>query len=255
MQRLVRRARAQVIEDGAAPDEAAAGTPEETATAELFARFESLGATSAGCEFGLVQRRFGTEPLGLLRWARIDLEGLIEALNTRFEGMGLEENTQLVVQRASANHSEYFIQDKRSGYWTHTFVKVEDVPYDRMLKQSLRRVQFLRSKLLEELEASDKIFVFKATRRLDPHDLERLFAALRQYGDYPLLCVTLADDKTKVGTLEMVRPGLFVGCAAMFMDAGISRERGVDAERWHFFCERVAAWRDGQVDVSAGAAA
>jgi tetratricopeptide (TPR) repeat protein len=247
VERMVRRAKTQVVGDpegGSEPTPEAADDTPKPASAALLSRYESLGATTGGCEFGLVQRRFGTEPLGLLRWARIDLEGVITNLLNQFDGMGLPENTQLVVQRASASHQEYFIADSRSGYWTHTFVHVEHAEFDRMYKQSVRRVAFLRSKLLEELQFGNKIYAFKATHRPAEADLFRLHDALCTYGNYRLLIVTLAGSKADIGKLTMIRPGLFVGESGMFMDAGVGRERAIDTELWHYFCDQVAQWCD-----------
>jgi tetratricopeptide (TPR) repeat protein len=253
--KILNRARNQVLEDPRAPadrapaaadddgHDAAPARAADPGLAAFFAGFESLGATGAGCEFGIVQRRFGAEPFGLMRWAKITIPGLIQALQTRFEGMGLEENTQLVVQGTSADHEEYFIQDSRFGYWTHTFVKVEDAPFERMYKQSVRRVRFLREKLLEDLQAGNKIYVFKVSQRVRPKHLHRLFAALRTYGDCVLLCNTLADAEHPKGSLEMLEEGLFLGRSDSFMDTGIGGRTGVDADQWRAFCEQVAAWR------------
>src|SRR5260221_3025006 len=52
---------------------------------QLMMQFESLGEN---CEFGLVQRRCGAEPLGLLRFASAPLPVLLAGLRARFEGLG-----------------------------------------------------------------------------------------------------------------------------------------------------------------------
>ena len=52
--------------------------------AALVNHFESLGR---GCEFGFLQRRAGAEPMGLLRFASMPLEGLIRGLQTQFAGI------------------------------------------------------------------------------------------------------------------------------------------------------------------------
>ena len=239
--RLSRRLNA--LRDGA-DSPAAEPAPADAGPAAFFARFESLGATTAGCEFGLVQRRFGAEPLGLLRWGNMPVEGLTRALQQRFEGFGQAENTRIVVQRASANHKEYFLYDDSYSYWGHTFIKADDAPADVVLKQSLRRLTFLRGKLLEDMDQGDKVFVFKMTKDAGEEALLALYAALSAYGTCTLLCVTLEDAAHKRGTLEMVRPGLFLGRAAMFMDAGSGEERGIDTDLWRSFCEDVMAWHD-----------
>ncbi len=52
--------------------------------AELLCHFESLGRN---CEFGFVQRLSGAEPMGLLRFAGMSFDALVQALNTRFAGI------------------------------------------------------------------------------------------------------------------------------------------------------------------------
>jgi tetratricopeptide (TPR) repeat protein len=264
LHRILQRARIQVVpadealpgEDNAAPEAAAipapGAAPAEPGLAEFFARFESLGATMAGCEFGIVQRRFGCEPLGLLRWARIDLEGLITSLDNGFEGMGEPENTQLLIREEGIDHQEYYVEDSRIGYSTHTFVTVQDTSFDRMLKQSLRRLVFLRSKLLEDLRAGEKIFVFKLARSLaTPEALTRLHDAILRYSNSTLLCVTLADEEHPKGTLEMLRPGLFLGRAGTFMGLGRAGAAGIETQQWRLFCEQVAQWHDQAAPVPA----
>ncbi len=257
---LVRRAQAHTVGLEGAEEDAAAQEPVRTdeagaAAAEFFTRFESLGATAGGCEFGIVQRHFGAEPLGLLRWASIRPDGLVELLDNRFEGFGSEEHTALNVQRVSAQHQEYFIQDKSCGFWSHTFVKVEDTPYERMLKLSLRRMMFLRSKLLEDLQAAEKIFVYKFSVRPEDELLDRLFASLQTYAACTLLCVTRADSDHPAGTIETIRPGLLLGHATMFMESATGGETGIDTNQWRLFCEAAAAWHDKRVVATAPAAA
>jgi len=57
----------------------------EDAQRHLLMRFEALGEN---CELGFVQRHFGAEPLGLLRWAGISNASLVTALDTAFAGVG-----------------------------------------------------------------------------------------------------------------------------------------------------------------------
>jgi predicted Zn-dependent protease len=226
--------------------------PEETA---VLLSCESLGATSAGCEFGLVQRRFGAEPFGMFRWALIGIDKLTKALLNQFEDVGSEATTELAIRRESATHQEYYVVDKKVGYLTHTFVKAEDSPEDRMLKQSVRRMRFLRGKLIEDLHAAEKVFIYKFAMKFDEDALRRMFAAVRTYGPCTLLCVTFADQNHPNGELQMLEPGLFVGRTGMFMDAVVPDEQGVDTQTWFAHCRDVVAWHKAQREASVAAAA
>ncbi len=250
MRRLAARTRSLAGEaetsraEEAAPEAAGSGT----SLASFFERFESLGATRNGCEFGLVQRAFGAGPLGLMRWAAIPADRLIAGLQTGFEGIAAPEHLKVDTRRASADHEEYALRSELYGYWTHTFVKVEDLPHDRMLQQSLRRMRFLQAKLVEDLQAGEKMFVFKFSPRPDAATVLHLFEALCTYGQRTLLCATLADADHPAGTLEMLRPGLFLGRFSKFTEEAMAGEAGIDTEQWRLFCERVAAWHDARPD-------
>jgi tetratricopeptide (TPR) repeat protein len=256
MMKLVQSIRAQVVDDdgllASIMDETtptagslagADATPEETA---VLLGCESLGATSAGCEFGLVQRRFGAEPFGMFRWALIAIDRLTYALRNQFAEVGSDETTELAIRRESASHQEYYVVDKKVGYLTHTFVKVEDSPEDRMLKQSIRRVRFLKAKLIEDLHAAEKIFIYKYALKFDLSLLREMFAAVRSYGNGTVLCMTLADAAHPKGTIEMIEPGLFVGRTGFFMDAVVPDEQGVDTEIWFAMCKHVVDWHAAQ---------
>lgn len=82
--------------------------------AQLVLRFEGLGDN---CEFGLVQRHFGAEPLGLLRWTGITPAHLANALESGFAGVGTEDQTGLDLAG-----NEYVTEDRRFGMRMHTFI-------------------------------------------------------------------------------------------------------------------------------------
>ena len=48
-----------------------------TDLARFFGKFSSLGGTMGGCEFGMVQRRYGSKALGLFRWSNIQVDDLV----------------------------------------------------------------------------------------------------------------------------------------------------------------------------------
>jgi tetratricopeptide (TPR) repeat protein len=240
------RARTQVV------DEADIEETPSTDEGSFIAGFESLGATQGGCEFGLVQRRLGAEPISLLRFAVINYEGLMVALLTDFDGVGSDESTELAVHGNSPEKQEYYVLDRRIGYRMHTFVKVKDAAQDRMLTQARRRMRFLRNKLIEDLRAGTKIFVYKFTGPLREIQAQALHAALSRYGDCTLLCVALANAGHPPGQLQMPRPGLFIGRVSSFMDAATGGGASIDMRQWLVFCRKVAAWHAQRQSGPAG---
>lgn len=183
---------------------------EDEAIRALLLGFENIGDN---CEFGLVQRRYGAEPLGLLRWNSVSPAALTAALAGRFEGMGESDNTELKLSVSG----EYHLQDRRWGMWMHTFIFESQVDKEALLSKMCKRVTYLKGKFLADLEAAEKIFVFKSAKiRLD--ELRALHAEMRLYGPTSLMCVRpehsvplAASLSGKAGDLLAVDDGLYVG--------------------------------------------
>jgi tetratricopeptide (TPR) repeat protein len=190
----------------------------------MFAQFESLGGLGQGCEFGLVQRLAGIEPLGLLRWARMRPENLTAALEARFEGVGTPEQTELsFYEEVTPDDPEYTVRDKRFGMDMHTFTKRSDIPFDKMYKSTCRRLAFLKTKLLDDLAVAEKIFVYKIFRRnLGRGEVEAIHALLLRYGPVTLLYVRSSDAEHPGGSVEWWGDRLLVGYIQRFSmtDAG-----------------------------------
>jgi tetratricopeptide (TPR) repeat protein len=247
-----------VLEPPAAPREPAATAASESqdpraAMREIVMQFESLGGTSLGCEFGMFQREFGAEPLGLLRWADMPYDGLILALENRFEGVGSPENTELFVNRENAR-PEYCTRDLRGFMFMRAFIYEDEMPFERMWKQALRRLGFLRDKLIGDLESGSKIFTYRLTKRnLDPAELARLHAAVRSYGDNMLFYVRYEDAEHPNGTVELAAPGLMIGYIDRFKitpDGQLSANP--PSASWMALCTRAQAlWRDRSAAAAA----
>ena len=140
----------------------------------IMGRFESLGEN---CEFGLVQRYHGLEPLGLLRFSSVHQTSLLDLLKTRFEGVGDPENTRLDIKG-----SEYLTSDRRYGMVGHTYVAPHSVDQKVFFKEQCKRIAFLRRKLLSDLEKSEKIFVVTAHESASDAAAVALYTALQEYG-------------------------------------------------------------------------
>jgi hypothetical protein len=215
-----------------APSADAAAAPATLPDDELMLRFESLGEN---CEFGLVQRACGVEPLGLLRFASAPLPRLLAALRARFAGMGAADNIAVEI---SANGREYMIRDAAFGFLYHAWVKLGEHRPAEIAFRETRRVPFLARKLIEDLSAGEKIFVYHGMEKLDVFQARALSRALRVYGPCTLLWVEAADADHKAGFLEWVEDGLMRGFVERF--APTEDAHDVALESWVELCRGAA---------------
>lgn len=177
------------------------------ALSQLAMRFESLGEN---CEFGLVQRRCDSEPLGLLRFSSTFLRNLIRGLDSGFDGLGETEEIEPRLE-GSGPLKEYMIHEKRFGLVYHTFVYEGQRSVWLMREQEAARLKFLRRKFLEDLEGSEKIFVYKRNSSVSEEEILPLFLALNRHGSNRLLWVVQADETHPPGTVEVAMHGLLKG--------------------------------------------
>ncbi len=213
---------------------------------KILMAFESLGGAGHGCEFGLLQRHLGAEPLGLLRWADLGFDLLTAALELDFAGVGEPEHTIVFMPEHSSSH--YWSRDAR--YW---MAQGFHVPASRISladakRQICRRQCFLRRKLLEDLRNGEKIFVFKnLARPLAEDELARLHAAMRRYGDNMLFYVRIEDALHPNGTVDIVAPGLMVGYIDHFSHSATDEHLGLSIESWSALCRRAySIWTRGR---------
>ncbi len=203
---------------------------------DMILKFEGLGGTSQGCEFGLVQREFGAEPVGLLRWTGMTAESLAAALEADFEGVGTPEQTILDYFQWPT-HREYRTEDRRFLINMHTWVREDEKPYDAMFQMMCRRLAFLRDKLLDDLSRAEKIFVFKMGDRIcSNEEIARIHAALRRHGPNTLLYVRIADGAHPGGTVEQVQDGLLIGYISHFNQSPDGEVRPAAFDEWRTIC-------------------
>ena len=174
--------------------------------AQFMMQFESLGDN---CEFGLVQRRCGAEPLSLLRFSNLGLRDLVRALETGFEGLG--EPGSLNFWTDDSPRREYVLRDSRLSLTFHTFLYYGEVDEGRLMQQQSARLKLLRRKLLEDLADGEKIFVVKRNAAPREEEILALFAGLNRYGRNTLMWVVAADEQHEAGSVERVLPGLLKG--------------------------------------------
>ena len=178
----------------------------------LMMNFESLGGPGGGgCEFGFVQRNFGAEPIGLLRWASLSTENLIKALQERFEGLGTREQTELRLPGLENGATEYVVFDTRFKIAMNTFVSRDAMAAEKLLDQWCGRLAFLRRKLISDLELGTKMFLYRPGVILNESQITRLGAAVRSYGDNNVLLIQTQEAGSANGTVKWLSPGMMVG--------------------------------------------
>lgn len=185
---------------------------EDEGARALLMGFESVGSD---CEFGLVQRRYGAEPLGLLRFNAVSYGGLLSAVSQRFDQMGEPAVTELLCQ----NNGEFILMDRRWGLGMHTFIFKGQTDADALYSKLCKRVAFLKEKLLSDFAEGKKVFVFMSPS-LSRDDLLTLHRALQSLGPVKLLHVRLAAQQDEgfaqgcAGEVKKIDPDLFVGYLA-----------------------------------------
>ena len=115
---------------------------------DLVLQFESLGDN---CEFGLVQRRVGAEPLGLFRFAGAPLRHVLRAMGAHFDGMAEPEHV-----RVQPENGEYMIKLAKYDFIYHADVKIGEADPAALHHQHCRTVRFLVDKFIADLKIPKK---------------------------------------------------------------------------------------------------
>ncbi|HVH80115.1 MAG TPA: hypothetical protein VM782_12040, partial [Stellaceae bacterium] len=180
---------------------------DEVSPMSLMLAFESIGER---CDFGAVQRHFGVEPLGLLRFAWTRFDSLIAALEDRFEAVGTVEDTEFALYG-----DETILRMKKYGLIFHTFIyRMDEEPPEKreaFYQQQRRRLLFLKDKLVADLQDPQKICVYSTNEWAADDHITRLASALRAYGPSSLLYVRPERDKRPSGFVEALEDGLYAG--------------------------------------------
>ena len=218
----------------------------------LVTRFQSLGDN---CEFGIAQRRFGAEPLNLLRFSATHLTHLLRGLDTEFDGLTLPENLAVVHGTEPEGAREYIIEQTTYDLRYHSFEHEGEVAAETVLPRAHQRLRFQLRLFLQDLRAAEKIFVLKRNIPLALEEATPVWAALRSYNPRnTLLYVVPADAAHLPGTVEWMAPGLLRGHIdrlAPYEDA-----QGVSQDCWLAICRSAhAMWQDARSELPALAGA
>ena len=198
----------------------------------LLYQFENLGKD---CSVGGLQRAYGAEPLGLLRFAGIGVDAVINAMKDRFRGVGSAEFTRL----EPSDTREYYSTDTRYGMSSHTFIYEGDVEFDRFFQQQCKKIEFLAQNIMEKLQEGDRIFVIHAIPEAIPDTkLRDLLRAMRSIGSAPLLYLQAASDTRPLGSLAMRDDGIMEGYVLQIQGVESTAEI---RESWLTVCRKAQA--------------
>jgi capsular polysaccharide biosynthesis protein len=184
----------------------------------LMLAFESLGDNG---EFGLIQRRAGVEPLGLLRFSgiarpvEVRLDAVAVALARGFEGLGVS-GTLTVYPDGQAAPREFLVRDSVYDLMYRTGIHEGELEADALRDREPARLAFLRRKLLSDLQTGEKIWVWKSRTTSDRHQVEPLLDVLRRFGPNTLLWAVEANDTHRPGTVERLDVDLIKGYVECF---------------------------------------
>ena len=221
-----------------APVEAALSLP------DLLICFESLGEN---CEFGLVQRHCGAEPVGLLRFASAPLSKLLPALETRFRGV---DDPSGVRVELSANGREYMVDDGQFGLHYHAWVLAGEMPPEDIRQREIKQLPLLVRKLIDDLTTGQKIFVYHGMKPLSEAEVLSLAAALRTYGGGTLLWIELADSQHPPGSVDWVADNVLKGRLDRFAPEEDAHDLSLSC--WIAICrEAYRLWRERQAEKPA----
>lgn len=196
---------------------------------DLIQGFEGLGDN---CEFGLVQRYCGAEPLGLFRFSSVRIDHLVHALDTDFSEYGGPEDLEVLV----APTGRLFGHSRRYGFPYNTSDFVAQTSPDSIHRRELGKVAYLKRRLLEDLAEGEKIFVRKGGAEDTPEAVDALARAIRRHGPGQLLHVR-ADD-AGAGTVARRDETLMIGHVRRF--APYVTAYDIDLESWLDLCR--SAW-------------
>jgi hypothetical protein len=208
---------------------------------DIMMDFESLGDN---CEFGLVQRQAGAEPVSLLRFASPAIpieqrpEFIADALARGFEGLGRSETISMVLA-GEQGRREYVLRESVYHLFYHTFKIEGEIDPEDFKRKEARRLEYLRQKLMSDFSQGNKIWVWKSNIDLSQRRVEGLLRVLRSLGPNTLLWVVRSNPQHPPGSVEQLAPDLVKGYVERF--APYDNAPNISFEPWYALCQKAHA--------------
>ena len=216
-------------------------TVADETTRQLMLQFESLGDD---CEFGLIQRRHGAEPLSLLRFTSISPDSLLAALACRFDGV-IDLAALSVVPGATP--AEWVVHNSHYDCAYLTLAAAGET-MEAVRVRETKKLRALRPMLIRVLQRGNRICVAKSRISVRPEQVTSLSAAIRRYGPTTLLWVSLADEAHPPGAVEWLGEYLLAGWIDRFAPENNPQ---ASSAVWLTLCrEAYRLWREAQAETS-----
>jgi hypothetical protein len=217
---------------------------DELTDAQLMGYFASLGDN---CEFGMVQRQHGAEPLDLLRFSGMPVGALIRGIDAAFEGIDSCDEVAFRLIPFPPRW-EYIIHVANYDLQSHTYVFDDEMPVVRLVSRQLTKLALLRRLFATDLREAKRIFVYKNNRVSLHADVSVLADRLQARGPCTLLWVAEADATHPPGTVEVLRKGFLRGYVDHFSPYDDAARPATPV--WLDVCrEAYRLWRDSQPAV------
>jgi hypothetical protein len=185
---------------------------------EQRAALQEMTSLGFNCEFGLVQRYVGAEPMSLLRWSNAPIDKVIAGLEKRFAGLNARDALEVKVN----SDGKFVVEDKVYGFRHHTFVSaLQGGALERVQRNEYVRVGILCKTLLEDLRERKKLFVYHDADESKLADIRTLVRALQIYGNNTLLWIAGAPTAAQIGETRLIERGLIQGYVSGFQEAPI----------------------------------
>jgi hypothetical protein len=173
--------------------------------AALALRFESIGQ---GCQFGLIQRDMGAEPVSLLRFVDTTTSMVANGLVRAFAGVDRPDG--LALHATDARRPTIAWQQSDYGLSFDTRIPADEAEHAQVMEVQLRRLTFLRRKFEEDLRSGEKIYVLTRGDCLTEPEALAVFCALNVHGPNTLLW-TVFGDESATGRVDEIGPGFLCG--------------------------------------------
>jgi hypothetical protein len=123
---------------------------------------------------------------------------------------GVDVPERLVLGQTVRARPSYRWHQQNYNLFFDTLIPVDETDPEEVRQAQARRLRFLRSKFLEDLQNAEKIFVLTRSDCLTEPEALAVFCALSIHGPNRLLW-TVQGDAASAGRVEVLRPGFACG--------------------------------------------